>query len=58
MQTSYATGDEWQHPRTEHAVTVVDVTDRTVTYRTHGMEFHATTSGFEELLDNSSLVPG
>jgi hypothetical protein len=52
----YATGDRWRHPGTERAVTVVDVTDRTVTYRTHGMVFRATTDGFERLLDGSSLV--
>lgn len=55
-RTSYATGDEWRHPLTERVVTVIDVDDRTVTYRTHGMEFRATTDGFARLLDGSSLV--
>jgi hypothetical protein len=53
----YATGDRWRHPWTERVLTVVEVTERTVTYRTHGMEFRATTDGFERLLDGSSLVP-
>jgi hypothetical protein len=56
-RTLYATGDRWRHPWTERTVTVVDVTERTVTYRTHGVEFRATTDGFERLLDGSSLVP-
>ena len=53
----YATGDRWRHPRTERVLTVAEVTERTVTYRTHGMEFRATTNGFERLLGGSSLVP-
>lgn len=55
-RTPCATGDEWTHPRTDAVVTVIDVGDRTVTYRTHGMEFRATTDGFERVLDRSSLV--
>jgi len=55
-QLSHTTGDEWRHPRTERVLTVVGVGDRTVTYRTHGMEFQATTDGFEQVLHGSSLV--
>lgn len=55
-RSSHAIGDEWEHPRTERIVTVVAVDDRTVTYRTHGMEFEATKDGFERVLERSSLT--